>query len=246
MAETQTQNQSMASIGSQKPHAHAGLNRRKNSGKLCNFHGPSSVAPHTTNLIVCLYQRRFFYIHIYVGDCFCVCLSVYVSLWRSMYGLCKCLGLFLQYVLTALSRSYMYTHSMWRYWTWEPSPLLSVHTWSSWASSGMTRKVLQPCLFLDFKMSPKMWSPMYTMSFPLAPSRSHTMSDDPEAAGRGHMLTSKSSGSDSKLALFMLSISVIARQSCVYWDYHWEWVSLYAWTYWYFRRHLFICAFHYL
>ncbi|KAG7271098.1 hypothetical protein CRUP_005651, partial [Coryphaenoides rupestris] len=66
--------------------------------------------------------------------------------------------------------------------TCESSPLLSVHTCSSWASSGMTRKVLQPCLFFDFRMSPKMWSPMYTMSFPLAPSRSHTMSDDPGAA----------------------------------------------------------------
>ncbi|KAF3843997.1 hypothetical protein F7725_016045 [Dissostichus mawsoni] len=54
--------------------------------------------------------------------------------------------------------------------------LLSVHTCSSWASSGITKNVLQPWRFLDFRMSPKMWSPMYTMSFPLAPSRSHTIS----------------------------------------------------------------------
>lgn len=40
------------------------------------------------------------------------------------------------------------------------SQLLSVHTCSSWASSGITRNVLQPWRFLDLRMSPKMWSPM--------------------------------------------------------------------------------------
>lgn len=60
------------------------------------------------------------------------------------------------------------------------SQLLSVHTCSSWANSGITRNVLQPWRFLDLRMSPKMWSPMYTMSFPLAPSRSHTMSEEPK------------------------------------------------------------------
>ncbi len=59
------------------------------------------------------------------------------------------------------------------------SLLLSVHTCSSWASSGITRNVLQPWRFLDFRMSPKMWSPMYKMSFPFAPNRSQTMSEEP-------------------------------------------------------------------
>lgn len=60
------------------------------------------------------------------------------------------------------------------------SLLLSVHTCSSWASSGMTRNVLQPCRFLDFRMSPKMWSPMYRISFPFAPNKSQTISEEPE------------------------------------------------------------------
>lgn len=60
------------------------------------------------------------------------------------------------------------------------SPLLSVQTCSSCASSGITRKVLQPWRFLDLRMSPKIWSPMYKISFPLAPSRSQTVSEEPE------------------------------------------------------------------
>lgn len=59
-------------------------------------------------------------------------------------------------------------------------PLLSVQTCSSCASSGITRKVLQPWRFLDLRMSPKIWSPMYKISFPLAPSRSQTVSEEPE------------------------------------------------------------------
>lgn len=37
----------------------------------------------------------------------------------------------------------------------------SVQTWSSCPSSGMIRNVRQPRIFLLFKISPKMWSPMY-------------------------------------------------------------------------------------
>lgn len=66
---------------------------------------------------------------------------------------------------------------------WGCSPLFSVHTCSSRANSGTTRKVRQPCRFLDLRMSPKMWSPMYRMSLPFTPSRSHTKSEEPGTTG---------------------------------------------------------------
>lgn len=62
---------------------------------------------------------------------------------------------------------------------WQHSQLLSVQTYSSWANSGITRNVRQPWRFLDLRISPKMWSPMYKISFPFAPSRSHIMSEEP-------------------------------------------------------------------
>ncbi len=55
---------------------------------------------------------------------------------------------------------------------WQHSQLLSVQTYSSWANSGITRNVRHPWRFLDLRISPKMWSPMYKISFPFAPSRS--------------------------------------------------------------------------
>ncbi len=62
---------------------------------------------------------------------------------------------------------------------WQHSQLLSVQTYSSWANSGITRNVRQPWRFLDLRISPKMWSPMYKISFPFAPSRSHITSEEP-------------------------------------------------------------------
>lgn len=50
---------------------------------------------------------------------------------------------------------------------------------SSRDSSGTTRQVRQPCRSLDLRMSPKMWSLTYRMSFPRTPSSLHTASDDP-------------------------------------------------------------------
>lgn len=59
------------------------------------------------------------------------------------------------------------------------SPFFSSHTCSSLVSSGTTRNVFQPWRFFDLRMSPKMWSPTYRMSFPLISSRSQMMSEDP-------------------------------------------------------------------
>ena len=55
-----------------------------------------------------------------------------------------------------------------------------VQTCNSEANSGTTRNVLQPRIFLDLRISPKMWSPMYITSLPLAPISCEKTSQEPE------------------------------------------------------------------
>ena len=51
---------------------------------------------------------------------------------------------------------------------------------SSCDSSGTTRNVRQPRIFFDLRMSPNMWSPMYSTSLPLAPINSENTSHEPK------------------------------------------------------------------
>lgn len=66
-----------------------------------------------------------------------------------------------------------------RFWRRLKRVFFRVQTRSSCDSSGMTRKVLHPWIFFDFKMSPKMWSPMYKTSLPLAPIKLENTSQQP-------------------------------------------------------------------
>ena len=64
-------------------------------------------------------------------------------------------------------------------WSWSNNLCLSVHTCNSRLSSGTTRYVLQPLNFLDLSTSPKIWSPAYKTSLPLAPINFDNTSHDP-------------------------------------------------------------------
>ena len=64
-------------------------------------------------------------------------------------------------------------------WSWSNNLCLSVHTCNSRLSSGTTRYVLQPLNFLDLSTSPKIWSPAYNTSLPLAPINFDNTSHDP-------------------------------------------------------------------
>ena len=73
----------------------------------------------------------------------------------------------------------------------ENKSCFSVQTLNSWSSSGTIRKVLHPLIFLDFKMSPNIWSPTYRTSLSITPIMSENTSTDPEKYKQNHHNVSK-------------------------------------------------------
>lgn len=82
-------------------------------------------------------------------------------------------------IVAAHTHLYISPNCISKFCSWANNWHLSVQTCNSCTSSGTTRNVRHPPIFLDFRMSPNMWSPTYNTSLPLAPINSVNTSHDP-------------------------------------------------------------------